>query len=127
MVIRDLFDARWTCEEHPKMVEPEGITLEITFDLGVVADAEIFVTTYDEETEEWSGIVETVNNGDGTVTCTFEHLCAVAFSMGMAKAPAPVDDGPTGMIGILPWIILLVIAIIAVVVILVSKKKKTVA
>ena len=126
MVIRDLFDARWTCEEHPKMVEPEGITLEITFDLGVMENAEIFVTTYDEETKAWTGIVKTVNNGDGTVTCTFEHLCAIAFSMGIAKDPAPVEE-PTGMMGILPWIILLVIAVIAVVAILVSKKKKTVA
>lgn len=125
MVIRDLFDARWTCEEHPKMVEPEGITLEITFDLGVVEDAEIFVTTYDEATKEWTGIVKTVNNGDGTVTCTFEHLCAIAFSMGIAENPAPVEE-PTGM-GILIWIMLLVAAVVAVVVILVSKKKKSVA
>jgi hypothetical protein len=88
-------------------------------------NAEIFVTTYDEETKAWTGIVKTVNNGDGTVTCTFEHLCAIAFSMGIAKDPAPVEE-PTGM-GILPWIILLVIAVIAVVAILVSKKKKTVA
>ena len=126
MVIRDLFDARWGCEEHPEMVAPEGIVLEITFDLGVMENAEIFVTTYDEATKAWTGIVKTVNNGDGTVTCTFEHLCAIAFSMGIAKAPAPVEE-PTGMMGILPWIILLVIAVVAVVVILVSKKKKSVA
>lgn len=126
MVIRDLFDARWTCVEHPEMVAPEGIVLEITFDLGVMEDAEIFVTTYDEETKEWTGIVKTVNNGDGTVTCTFEHLCAIAFSMGIAKDPAPVEE-PTGMMGILPWILLLVVAVVAVVVILVSKKKKSVA
>ena len=125
MVIRDLFDARWTCVEHPEMVAPEGIVLEITFDLGVMEDAEIFVTTYDEGTKAWTGIVKTVNNGDGTVTCTFEHLCAIAFSMGIAKDPAPVEE-PTGM-GILPWILLLVVAVVAVVVILVSKKKKSVA
>ncbi|MEE1327293.1 MAG: hypothetical protein UHS47_01975, partial [Oscillospiraceae bacterium] len=125
MVIRDLFDARWTCEEHPEMIAPEGVVLEITFDLGVVEDAEIFVTTYDEETKAWTGIVKTVNNGDGTVTCTFEHLCAIAFSMGIVEDPAPVEE-PAGM-GILLWIILLVIAVVAVVVILVSKKKKSVA
>lgn len=125
MVIRDLFDARWTCVEHPKMVEPEGVVLEITFDLGVMENAEIFVTTYDEATKEWTGIVETVNNGDGTVTCTFEHLCAIAFSMGIVEDPAPVEE-PTGM-GILLWILLLVAAVVAVVVILVSKKKKSAA
>ena len=125
MVIRDLFDARWTCVEHPEIVAPEGVVLEITFDLGVMENAEIFVTTYDEETKEWASIVKTVNNGDGTVTCTFEHLCAIAFSMGIVEDPAPVEE-PTGM-GILLWIILLVIAVIAVVAILVSKKKKTLA
>jgi hypothetical protein len=126
MVIRDLFDARWTCVEHPEMVAPEGIVLEITFDLGVMENAEIFVTTYDEGTKAWTGIVKTVNNGDGTVTCTFEHLCAIAFSMGIAKDPTPVEE-PAGMMGILPWILLLVVAVVAVVVILVSKKKKSVA
>ena len=125
MVIRDLFDARWGCEEHPEMVKPEDIVLEITFDLGVMEDAEIFVTTFDEETKTWTGIVKTVNNGDGTVTCTFEHLCAIAFSMGMAKTPVPME--PTGMPSILLWILLLLAAVVGVVVILVSKKKKTVA
>ena len=81
MTVRDLFDARWICEEHPKMVEPEGIVFEITFDLGIDADQEIFVMTYDEEAKVWEPIVKTVNNGDGTVTCTFEHLCAISFSV----------------------------------------------
>jgi hypothetical protein len=74
MVIRDLFDARWLCEEHRAMIEKEGFVFELTFDLGVVADTQIFVMTYDEDTEQWDPIVKTVNNGDGTVTCTFEHL-----------------------------------------------------
>lgn len=124
MVIRDLFDARWVCEEHRKMVEEEGIIFEITFDLGVVADAEIFVMTYDEETKEWDPIVKTVNNGDGTVTCSFEHLCAVEFSMPVAAAPsAPAEDMQPGA-NMLPWYIILILAIIAFVVILIARKKK---
>lgn len=122
MVIRDLFDARWICEEHGKMVEAEGVTFEITFDLGVVADAQIYVMTYDEDTKEWSPIVKTVNNGDGTVTCTFEHLCAVAFSMPIAATNVPSDEVPTH--NVLPWIIVLLLAVVGVVVILVTKNKK---
>lgn len=122
MVIRDLFDARWTCEEHPKMLEPEGVVLELTFDLGVVADAQIFVQTYDEETKEWSPIVKTVNNGDGTVTCTFEHLCAVAFSMPIAAASTPVEQAETP--NIIPWIILLIVAVCAIVGVVIAKNKK---
>ena len=125
MVVRDLFDARWACEEHPKMLEPEGVVLELTFDLGVVADAEIFVQTYDEKTVEWSPIVDVVNNGDGTVTCIFEHLCAIEFSMPVkaaatVPAAAPQDTNPN----ILPWIILLIVAVGAAVGVVVAKKKK---
>ena len=125
MVIRDLFDARWVCEEHRKMIEEEGITFEIKFDLGVVAEAEIFVMTYDEETKEWSPIVETVNNGDGTVTCTFEHLCAIEFSMPVAAAmpSAPAEDVQAGA-NMLPWYIVLALAIGAFVVVLIARKKK---
>lgn len=125
MVIRDLFDARWGCEDHPKMLEPEGVVLELTFDLGVVADAQIFVQTYDEEAEEWNPIVKTVNNGDGTVTCTFEHLCAIEFSMPLAAAVVPTDD--VQQPNILPWIILLIVAAGAVIGVVIAKNKKKAA
>ena len=131
MVIRDLFDARWYCEEHRRMVEEEGVTFEITFDLGVVADAQIFVMTYDEGTKEWSPIVNVVNNGDGTVTCTFEHLCAIEFSMPIAAVPSapsenvePATNATPWFIYLLPWFTLLLLAIIAIVVIIIAKKKK---
>ena len=122
MVIRDLFDARWTCEEHRAMIEQEGYTFELTFKLGVVADAQIFVMTFDEETEEWDPIVKTVNNGDGTVTCTFEHLCAIEFSMPLNAVTVPSEEVQSP--NLLPWIISLVVAVIAFVVILATKKKK---
>lgn len=124
MVIRDLFDARWVCQEHRDMIEGEGITFEITFDLGVVADAEIFVMTYDEAAKDWSPIVKTVNNGDGTVTCTFEHLCAIEFSMPVAGAPSAPSENVQEPANLLPWFILLILALIAIVVILVARNKK---
>lgn len=124
MVIRDLFDARWACEEHRAMVEDKGILFKITFDLGVAADTPIYVMTYDEETKEWEPVVETVNNGDGTVTCTFEHLCAIEFSMPMAVAAAP---GDAASMPIWPWILLLVLAVAAIIVIISRKNKKETA
>lgn len=125
MVIRDLLDLRWACEEHREMVAEEGVVLELTFDLGVVADAQIFAMTYDEETGKWSPIVEAVNNGDGTVTCIFERLGAVEFSMPIAAATVAVDEAPSA--NVLPWIIVLVCAVVAavVVVIVIAKKKKS--
>lgn len=124
MVIRDLFDVRWQCTDHPAMLEPEGVVIELTFDLGVVADAEIFVQSFNEDLTEWSPIVKTVNNGDGTVTCTFEHFCVLAFSMPLAMTAAPtvVAERPS----VLPWIIVLVAAACGVVgFVLVKNKKKT--
>ena len=41
----------------------------------------------------WAEIVKTTNNGDGTVTCVFEHLCPVSISVGN---PAEGDSGKTG-------------------------------
>ena len=129
MVIRDLFDARWACTEHPEMLKPEGVVVELTFDLGVVADAQIFVQTYDEDTKEWSPIVKVVNNGDGTVTCTFEHLCAIEFSMPLtakvaAAAPAAEE---TAKPNATPWIVLLIAAAGAAVGVVVAKNKKKTA
>lgn len=120
MVIRDLFDARWLCEDHPAMLAPEGVVLQLTFDLGVAPDAEIYVMSYNEETKEWEPIVKTVNNGDGTVTCTFEHLCAITFSMPLSTSEAPAQSG-FNMI----WIAVMVLAAVAVVGLLIVKGKKS--
>lgn len=122
MVIRDLFDARFSCEDHPEMLEPEGVVLELTFDLGVVEDAQVYVQTYDEETGEWTPIVKTVNNGDGTVTCTFEHLCAIAFSMPVAVSSAPVEEPPASNIWL--WILLLLLALVIIIIMIIKKNKE---
>lgn len=125
MVIRDLFDVRWACDEHPNILDQEGVTLDIIFDLGVVADAEIFVMSYDEAKDEWSPIVKTVNNGDGTVTCTFDHFCALEFSMVMASAPVAEQPAAEKAPFAWGWLIAFLVAAAAAVVVLVSKKKET--
>ena len=122
MVIRDLFDARWYCAECENRVAPEGVVFDIIFDLGIMPDVDISAMTYDEETDEWEPVIKVVNNGDGTVTCTFEHLCAIAFSMPMPTASAPVDDFQ--QVSVWPWVIVLLAALIAVIIILILKNKK---
>lgn len=102
MVIRDLFDARMICEEHRKLLEEDGVTLDLTFDLGVAPDEEVFVMTYDEQTREWTPVAATVNNGDGTVTCTFEDLGIIAFSVQTEEAPG--NSGEVQQPGVLQWI-----------------------
>lgn len=122
MVIRDLFEAHFICEECESRVAHEGVTFEMTFDLGVMPGIDVVVMTYDEEADDWDPIVKTVNNGDGTVTCTFEHLCAIVFSLPRAALYAPTEE--VARPSILPWVIVLVVAVIAFVVLLAAKKKK---
>ncbi len=90
MVIRDLFDVSWLCAEHPEMLEPVGVTLQLTFKVNVDADADVTVMTY--KNGAWGDIVSVTNNGDNTVTCVFEDFCPVAFAVPMGEAEIP----PTG-------------------------------
>lgn len=123
VAVRDLFDIIWNCEEHKAMFEQEGVTLDITFDLGIMEDVNICVMSYDESTGTWESIVKTVNNGDGTVTCTFAHFCVVAFSMITATSTVEATAGG----GVAIWIVLFVLAAAAVAAILILKNKKKVA
>lgn len=94
MVIRDLFDVSWLCGEHPVIVAPKGVCVELIFDLNLGKDTEVYAMSY--KNGEWSPIVSCVNNGDGTVTCVFEDFCPVAFSVPMnsiSVTPAPTGDG----------------------------------
>lgn len=106
MVIRDLFDVTFLCGEHPEMLEPKGVVFNATFKLGVAADAEVYTMNY--KNNEWNPIVKTKNNGDGTVTCTFEDLCPVEFSVKTKVAP-PVETGDEG--NMLLWAVVAVVAI----------------
>ena len=59
--------------------------------------------TYDEETREWTPVVKTVNNGDGTVTCTFEELGVIAFSVRTEEAPE--ESEPVQPPAALQWMV----------------------
>lgn len=113
MVIRDLFDATFVCEEHPIMLEPEGVTFVITFDIGVAADVDVYTMTY--KNDQWDPIVSTVNNGDGTVTCTFEKLCPVEFSVKTAEEP-PVQTGDDSGKDLVLWGSIAAVAMVGIVV-----------
>lgn len=80
LVIRDLFDISLVCtcedEIHAKELEKEGISLQITFDIGLAPGAKVYVTVYKDG--RWQQI-EVINNGDGTITCFFEFLGPVAI------------------------------------------------
>ncbi len=120
MVIRDLFDLSFLCEDHPEMLANGGI-LKITFDLGVAAGDTVVAMVYVDG--EWI-TVELVNNGDGTVTCFFEQICPVAFSVKQTETPPQTGDYSGN--SILLWALLMVGSVVAFVVCLAIYRKKVV-
>ncbi|MBQ8621409.1 MAG: hypothetical protein IJ422_03745 [Oscillospiraceae bacterium] len=127
MVIRELLDVSWLCgtdtsdHDHPTEVRPEGIVFDVTFDLGVKASDKVIVMSYHDG--QWAPIVAVVNNGDGTVTCTFEHLCPVAISVDQARNVPDTGDTSHVMVWMLVMLLSLV-ALLALVVVYFKKQAK---
>lgn len=120
MAIRDLFDASWLCTEHPAMVAPEGVTVTVTFDLGVDANETVYCMTY--MNNAWDPIVSVKNNGDGTVTCVFEDFCPVAFAVRSKTPPSQTGD-PIGQTMYI-WVAVMIVSAAAVVVLLAVGRRK---
>lgn len=117
MVIRDLFDVTFSCEEHPAMLAPKGVVFRVTFDIGVEAGVDVYTTTY--KNGQWVPAVSTVNNGDGTVTCLIEDFCPVAFSVEVEDdepIEPPVQTGDQAGEQLYIWIAVASIALVAVVI-----------
>ena len=134
MVIKDLFDVTWLCgenadenfdEEHPDhedLIAPKGVTVKITFDLAVGKNAGVYCMSYKNNT--WNPVVKCVNNGDGTVTCTFEDFCPVAFSVGSANVTPPSQTGDPANPAL--WIVLMSVSVVALGAVLVLSRRKAV-
>ena len=125
MAIIHLVDATFLCDgategiDHEAMIEPEGIYLELTFDLGVGANVDVEVMCYVDG--QWVK-VQTVNNGDGTVTCLFEKICPIAFAVPTgAVQPPKTGDNSTAELGL--WIALLTASTLAVAGLVIFRRK----
>lgn len=119
MVVRELVDASWLCEEHPELVSEVGVYVEIVFDLGVGEDTDVYVMAY--VNGEWVPIVSAVNNGDGTVTCLFEEICPVAFSVYAGSSTGNTETGDTANLTL--WIALLAISAVGLTAVLVLRRR----
>ena len=73
--------------DHPTEVRPKGVVFDLTFKTNVAPDAEVVVMVWSNG--EWEPAVRALNNGDGTVTCTFEKLGIISVSV-------VVDENDTG-------------------------------
>lgn len=95
LVVKDLFDVSVVCDNLEAALAPVGNTLDITFELGVDANEEVFIMTYKNNT--WAPIENVVNNGDGTVTGTFEGFCPVAI---FVEGEGGSDSPETGVLDV---------------------------
>jgi len=136
LVVRDLFDVSWTDVEgndYSKHLENEDISLEMTFALDVKADATVYVMVYKNDT--WNEIDQVTNNGDGTVTCVFNHLCPVAViveaeetmevvNLPAAQSTASAQPAEASGQNVTLWIVILAAAVVALVAVFAGKKRK---
>lgn len=119
MVLRDLFDIRWRCTDHADKLKQDGVYLQLTFNLGVGKNDEVYSMSYDDDTNDWEPITGAKNNGDGTVTCIFAHLCGLEFSVHQSTVSTTGDT-----FNMMPWIILMAVSTGAIIVLMISKKKQ---
>ena len=122
-VIRELVDVSFMipCDEndtHKEQLAQEGVTVDITFDLGVAADENVAVLVYVDE--QWKP-VSASNNGNGSVSCVFEELCPVVFCVGGELPPAQTGD-IAGQ-NLILWVVLMAVSSAAVVVLLINRRK----
>ncbi len=123
-VIRDIFDVTLTHDDHHDRLSEEEVQLKMTFRLGVEADVTVYALSY--RNNQWDPAGDVTNNGDGTVTVLFDHLCPVVFAveedtLHESQLPEEKEDS-----NLLLWVILLVVCVVCIVALSVvtSKKKK---
>lgn len=136
LVIRDLFDVSWTDVDgnsFEELLNAEGVSLEMTFAMNVEADAVVYVMVYKNDT--WNQIEKVTNNGDGTVTCVFNHLCPVAViveaeetmevvNLPAAQSAASAQPAEASGQNVTLWIVILAAAVVALAAVFAGKKRK---
>lgn len=128
-VIRDLVDVSFAetgCVEadHKKYewLAEKGNTVSVTFDMGVDRNTEIIVLVY--VNDQWIPAEKVINNGDGTVTVTFEDICPVAFCVVNGKTDGPAQTGDVLGQDLMLWILLMVVSMAGIVGLNIYRRKR---
>ena len=119
MVIRELVDLSWLCDEHDEMLDGEGNSLKLTFKMGVESGTDVYVMTFVDG--EWKPIKSVVNNGDGTITCVFEEICPVLFAVERDGEAVPPQTGDNANLTL--WIVVLAVSVAAMAAVLIYRGK----
>ena len=126
-VVRELVDVSFAAEEcvepehkHEEELEKEEVTQTVSFALGVDPGVDVQVMVFFEE--EWIP-VDTVNNGDGTITCVFEVMGPVAFAVPDGVHIKLPQTGDTSRIGL--WLVIMLLALVGIVITILYYRKKS--
>ena len=124
LVVRDIFDITEVSDTLLKYLPGKGNTIDLTFDLGVAKDEFVAVMIYING--QWELATDVINNGDGTVTITFEHFSPVAFLVhgtGVKGELVPLT-GDNTMKDITLWIALAGVSLVAMIGVAIVYRRK---
>lgn len=102
---------------HKETLEREDVNIKVDFDLGVSPDTVVLTLHFHDG--QWIPVTSTVNNGDGSVTCEFEHFCPVAFCIEAEEPEVPAQVDFSWLL----WLILLLVCAGLVVFLVVYREK----
>lgn len=130
-VIRELVDINFQvtpCVEneehtHEDDLGEDHITITMKFNLGISKNDKVAVLSYHDGV--WEPIVSVTNNGDGTVTCVFDHFCPVVFCVEAGEeADGPAQTGDILGQDLMLWIVLMVVSMAAVIALNIYRRKQ---
>lgn len=130
-VIRDLVDVSFKYEDcrqkedhgnKDEKLKEEGVTLTVTFDLGVGPYEDVSVVVYIDG--KWVVVKDVTNNGDGTVTVVFEDICPVAFAVKAKNGAGNPGTGDRMGSQMLLMLSLMAVSAAGIVTLLVIKSRK---
>ena len=75
VVVTAIFDVSVMCDEMKEYLSGNGNYVELTFEADIPEGYKAIVLVY--KNNEWQNVRSVTQNGDGTITCTFEHFCPV--------------------------------------------------
>lgn len=122
MVIRDLFDLSWLCDEHDEMMEEnEDYSIRVTFDLGVDKNTDVYAFVYVNGAWE---VVKCTNEGNGRVCCVLGDVGVLALAVlgDSLTPPAPTGDAANLTL----WITVMAVSALALTAVLFLRKRETV-
>lgn len=127
-VIRELVDVSWKqvgCVEaehpHEEDLKKDSVTVTLELEMGITAENELLVYAY--HNGQWDQVKDVKINGDGTITCVFEHFCPVAFTV--RQEPGGSQTGDVAGENLMRYVVLMTLSAVAVAVLMLRRRKHT--